>query len=527
MNQPLEANGPDKPTLGSRLLGAEFPHPVENEELIETHISWVVLTGRFAYKFKKPVDLGFVDYSTIELRHQNCLRELEINGVWAADIYLDVVPVFESGERLRIGRHDESAGDGERLIDHAVRMRQFDQESLLSRRLKAGQVTPQMTEMLAGDLAELHHRATAVPYDSELVSRGAIEPAQDNFVYLLKSFQGAGDDRASDDVNRLAVLRDWSEEQIEKIRPLLEKRASTGRVRQCHGDLHLDNLLHIDGRFVPFDAIEFNDRLREVEGLSETAFLAMELSEHGFVSHARRLLNRYVEAANDYQGLTVLRFFLVYRAMVRAKVDRIRQLQGDASESDPASRPEALSPTARDYVAYAERLVAPQSAELWLTYGPSGSGKSTRAGQVVESRGFFRIRADVQRKLLAGIDPFRKSTDEEAAELYSAEMTRRTYAHLLRLAEQILAAGFGVIVDATFLHRDQRRPFFDLARRQGVTPRVLVCDGEESELRSRIAARGVDPSDASAELISDQLASAEPLSGDELSAVVAGSDSGG
>ncbi len=502
------AAAPTEP-LGRRMLEARFPHPVREVELLETHISWVILTGQWAYKLKKPVRFDFLDYSSVQQRLHFCHRELQTNRVWAAGIYQDVVPIFGCGGVLRVGEAGEKPAAGESVVDHAVQMRQFPQSALLAQQLKAGAISPDMMEQLAADLAALHGRIEAVEDRPGLAQRAAIEPALENFEYLLNNLRLDDSDRAK--VDR---LQSWTRQAINAHAALMQRRVDQRRIRNCHGDLHLENLLYLDSHFMPFDGIEFSDTLRQIDVLSEIAFLVMELSEHGYRQHAHRLINRYVEITEDYEGLALLPYYLVYRAMVRAKVDLIRQRQ--ASDDELA----AFSPVGRQYLAYAQGVVQPSTAQLWITYGLSGSGKSVTSKRLVQHRGYFRLRSDVVRKHIAGLDPFTTLSASQLDSLYSAEMTRRTYDRLREQAQQVLSAGFSVIVDATFLKREQRQLFRELAKQLNITFHILHCDAPPEELERRILARQADPSDASVAVLRSQIASAQPPSVDEMPAVI-------
>lgn len=507
-------------SFGERMLDADFPHDVQNIELLETHISWVVLTGKLAYKLKKPIRLDFLDYSTIDLRKKYCDRELQINRVWADDIYKDVVPVFKRANKLRVGTADEPCRDDEEIVDYAVLMNQFPQSALLAEQLKAGNISPEMIETLGAEIANLHMRIEPVPYRADLVRGGAIDPAIENCDYLINELS-----EADPDFSRSTAIKQWTIETADRMQPFMERRARKGSVKECHGDLHLGNILYLDGKFVPFDGVEFNESFSQVEGLDEIAFLAMELSEHGFQPHARRLLNRYLETTGDYESLLLLRYFLVYRAMVRAKVDMIRQVQ--RFECEPStSRPShpRLSADGRKYLDYAKRLLSETSPELWITYGLSGSGKSTASTKVIETRGYFRVRSDVQRKLIACRDPYEKTVAAELPKLYSSEMTDLTYQRLWTIADQILQSGFGVIVDAAFLRAELRQPFRELANQHHVPYHILVCEAPTEELKVRLDQRGIDPSDADASVLQSQLRIAEPPSGDEKDFIVRSSE---
>lgn len=506
----------DQPSLGERMLNADFPHSLGTIELLETHISWVVLTGQYAYKFKKPIRLDFLDYSTLQLRKKYCDRELQLNQAWASEIYLDVVPIFEKDAALRVGVVDDVCQSGETLVDYAVRMNQFPQSALLANQLAAGNVTPAMIESLGEEIAILHQRLDCVAYHDTLVSGGAIDPAIENCDHLIDHLADEDPDR-----KRAEVIKRWTIESIDRLRSTMERRAKNGSIKKCHGDLHLGNILFLDGKFIPFDGVEFNDAFSQVEGLDEIAFLVMELSEHGYRQHARRLINRYVETTSDYESLVLLRYFLVYRAMVRAKVDMIRQAQqSQRGENESATDRPRLSSAGRRYLDYAEFIQGSAAPELWITYGLSGSGKSTASNQVIEKHGFFRVRSDVQRKLIACRDPFEKTPTADLPQLYNREMTGLTYERLLTIADQILRSGFGVIVDAAFLRNDLRAPFQDLARQYQIPFRIVVCEASPEVLKSRLERRGADPSDADASVLVSQMESAEPPCESELPFVI-------
>jgi uncharacterized protein len=485
-------------SLGERLLAAEFPHATGSRHLIETHISWVVLTGEFAYKIKKPVRFSFLDYSTPELRHACCLKELQINRRFAPEIYREVVPIRETGTGLAVG-----TGDG-RVIDHAVRMRQFSQDELLDRQLASGAVGEADMDGLALQLAHYHATAPRVAIQAAEAGRRAVQPAIDNFDFLLAQVEGASALAA------IGALRDWTVKEADRLNDWFALRAAAGAIRECHGDLHLANLLRIGGRFLAFDAIEFNDAFRQIDVIDEISFLAMELHEHGYRSHSSRLINQYLESTADYSALPGLRFYLIYRAMVRAKVDLIRQNQTTGQDRAGLSGP------GWRYVEYAQRVASPPSPELWITHGFSGSGKSSVAMGLVTGRGLIRLRSDVLRKQMLGLDPWQPTPAERLEQAYSSETSRRVYDRMAELARTVLESGFGAIADATFLRRADRDRFAALAADAGVTFRIANCEAPREILESRLRSRLADPSDAKPELLQYQQESADPLTANEL-----------
>lgn len=483
----------------------QFPHPVTERRLLQTHISWVVLTGAWAYKFKKPVRFDFLDYSTLAQRLACCQNELARNRAWAPELYAGLAALIHDRGSWQVVPWPEGVPAGAAVREYAVRMQEFPQAALLANQLAAAAVGPAQIESLAERLASLQRDLPVVQLDAAAAVAAATAPPRENFKYLLGQLPpGAG--RA-----RIAALEAWSAQESARLGPTFIARARAGFVRRGHGDLHLHNVLFWQGKFVPFDGIEFNARLSDIDTLNEIAFLQMELSEHGYTAHAHRFLNRYLESSGDYAGLAVLRYYLVYRALVRAKVDFIRQ--GTSGQAG------TFSPAGEQYLRYAEASSKPVPPRLAITMGFSGSGKSTRAAEWVARDGYVRLRSDVVRKELAGRDPLAKSAAADLPQLYNAQATEATYACLAARAEQILAAGYAVIVDATFLRRRQRQLFLDLAARWGIELQIVACTAPPAELRRRLQARGPDPSDADAEVLRHQLENFDPLQEDEVQRV--------
>ncbi len=496
----------------------QFEHAAPARRLLQTHISWVILTGEWAYKFKKPVRFDFLDYSTLERRLHFCRLELERNRIWAAEIYDGLTAVVSDGERFRVCAWPAALAAGEQVVEYAVRMREFPQTALLAAQLQAGRISLERIEDLASRVADLQRQFDVVELTADAARNGAIEPARENFAYLLEH-SPVGVDR-----DAVEALADWTQQEIGRWRDAFVARARDGFVRRGHGDLHLNNLVYWHERILPFDGIEFNPQLSDIDTQNEIAFLHMELSEHGYPAHAHRFLNRYLEASGDYAGLGLLRFYLVYRAMVRAKIDLIRSVQtGCAGDPASANAGDAaavgFSEEGRRYLRYAHATIAPRPLQLVITFGVSGSGKSTRALQWIEQAGCVRLRSDVIRKQLAGRDPLEKTAAAELPSLYSRDSTVATYERLAELAEQIVRAGYRVIVDATFLRKSERERFRHLAERLDAEFRIVACSAPPEELARRLQARGADPSDADLSVLRRQLQAVDPLEEDELTFV--------
>jgi aminoglycoside phosphotransferase family enzyme/predicted kinase len=485
------------PALIRHMLdAAAYPHDVGEIQLVETHISWVILTGEYAYKVKKPVELGFLDFSTLQARRHFCEEELRVNRRTAAELYLDVVPIASGPDGVRVA--------AEPAVEYAVRMLQFPHAARVDRCLQAGLLGLPEARKLAQTIAEFHRdlppRLDIAPaFEVERV----VKPARNNFLHL--------DPAAFDDESqqRLAVIEAWTLQQAEALAPVFEARARRGAVRECHGDLHLENLLFRQGRFIPFDALEFNPSLRWIDVGNDIAFLVMDLLARGRRDLAYTVLNGWLEETGDYDSLAVMRFYLVYRCMVRAVVTSIRRRQTAVAEPQDSARPEATR-----YVELAAALVDTPPAQLLLMHGFSGSGKTWRSGQLVAELPALRVRSDLERKRLPELDPSQRHVGEVDSGLYAPEVTDRTYRRLAQCCEIGLRAGFDMIADATFLRRVHRDHFLDLAESLGAGFAIVDCSAPRKVLEARIrerAAQRRDASDADLAVLEHQLNHHDPL----------------
>ena len=485
-----------------------YPHPVQPIRIIETHISIVVLTGPFAYKIKKPIDLGFLDFTTLAKRRLYCDEELRLNSRFAPEIYLDVVRICGTPQTPRIG------GTGE-VIEYAVRMREFLQEALADRVLARGELTPRQVDALSAGVARFHSDA---PRSSEIdgfsTSEAVLAPALQNFAQIRLLPGQAGF------MPVLEKVEAWTRREHARLREILAGRKREGLVRECHGDLHLGNIVILEGEPRAFDCIEFNPGLRWIDGMNEVAFLVMDFQAAGRTDFARRFLNGYLEATGDYAGLRVLRYYCAYRAMVRAKVMLMRAGQQGCTPEDKASATALFG----RYFSVAAGCAQPSGSFVLITHGFSGSGKTTLSQPLVELTGAIRVRSDVERKRSHGLAAKDRPGSGIAEGLYGPEATESTYGLLLDLAGIVVEAGHGVIVDATFLQRRQRDMFRALAARAGVPFLIVDFTASEEILRSRILARseqGADASDADLAVLEHQLGTHEPLQADEHESVFA------
>ncbi len=504
-NEPLEAQ---RKLVRALCDPACYPHPVGRICLIETHISFVLLTGSFAYKIKKSVDLGFLDFTTLEKRRWSCQEELRLNARLAAQIYLDVVPIGGTREAPRVG-------SGAQAMEYAVKMIEFPQDALADRVLARDGLMPGHMDALAALVAKFHAGAAC---SHEADRHGAPEivfaSAEQNFAQIRALPAQAAH------LPVLDALEAWTRREQTRLLPVFARRKREGRVRECHGDLHLGNIVFLDDKPLAFDCIEFNPELRWIDVMNEVAFLVMDLLAAGRGNFSARFLNAYLEATGDYGGLSVLRYYLVYRALVRAKIAAMRAEQLQRGSEGLV----ALERQCREYLTLAGSLARVPPGFVAITHGFSGSGKTTLTQSFLELTGAIRIRSDVERKRIRGMAPQERSAEAIGAGLYAPDATAATYDRLLDLAQNILGAGYGVIVDATFLEYGKREMFRRLAARARVPFAIIDFGASPELLRDRVLARsrrGDDASDADLAVLEHQLAAHEPLQNEELANVYA------
>ncbi len=470
-------------------------------EHLETHISHVFLAGDRAYKLKKPVNLGFLDFSTAERRLEFCREELRLNHRLAPELYLGLVAVTGTPDQPRLG------GDGP-VLEYLVEMRRFDQRDRLDHRV----LTPALIDRLAARLAAFHDDLPPAPADSPYGTPEAVlAPMLENFRQIRARSLGvecqAGLDR----------LEEWTRARWRELTPVIEQRRAGGRVRECHGDLHRGNIALVKGEPLFFDALEFAPQLRWIDTASELAFLLMDLEEAGEGSLARQLLNAYLEQSGDYGALQVLDLYQVYRALVRAKVLAIRLGQGELTVEEDAADHQACAGYLALAASYTRRRE--RQPRLLLTSGLSGSGKSWLASQLREVLPLIHLRSDIERKRLFGFAPEERTGSPTDGGIYTPDASFRTYDRLRELAAMILGCGYDVLVDATFLRRDQRRVFRELAAAKGAGFALLVMEAPIEVLRKRVASRqatGADASEAGLAVLERQLRTQEALEAEEM-----------
>jgi len=470
--------------LKSLLKSEAYPEAVDAVELIQTHVSWIFLAGNTAYKIKKPVDFGFLNFSTIDRRRFYCHEEVRLNSRLCPDIYQGVVEVREAPGGAAF------FGDGQ-VIDYAVRMKRLPAERMLGRLVERGEVTAADMRAVARVIADFHRAAATSPAISEY---GRQERIMANWQENLA--QSADDPQTPLSSEELAVIGQWVSSFVEDRAELFEGRIAGGFIRECDGDIHLENICLTDGRICIFDCIEFNERFRYCDTAADIAFLLMDLDYHHRRDLAEAVLDEYQAASGDAGLCGVIDFYKLYRAFVRGKVESFRQSD---SGIEPEKRERAGARSAA-YFRLARGYLERQRLKptLFITCGLTGSGKSTLAAQLSFELGIATYNSDRVRKQLAALPPDSAQRVPFETGLYSAAASEATYAELLRLAEAELAMGRSVVVDACFISREQRRPFGQLAERLALPYVVLHCSCPDAEQRRRLVER-----EASGESVSD------------------------
>jgi len=474
--------------------GLGLAGPVER---IETHISEVFLVGERVFKLKRAVRFPYLDFSNEAKRKDAAEAELRLNRRTAPSIYLGLAAVTRRADgALALAMHDGAEGkDDGTVIEWLVAMRRFPQEALLDAMAAAGRLPVELMEAVAEAVAAFHDAAAvATRFGGAAGMRHAADGVRDAFAEIAAAAPDIFDPAA------VAALTEADEAATESLAPLLDARKAAGRVRRCHGDLHLRNIAMIEGRPAPFDCIEFSEEIACVDVLYDLAFLLMDLAHRDLAAHANATLNRYLEIAGDHEGLAALPLFLASRAAIRAHVT------GTIALGEKGGGRAARVAEARAYLALGNTLVKPPAPRLVAVGGLPGSGKTTvargLAPEIGPVPGAVVLRSDVIRKALAGVDPLTRLGEDG----YSAEMTARTYATLRARAGAVLAAGHSVVVDAVHARPDERAALEAVAAEAGVRFTGLWLEAPARELESRVAGRGADASDATVAVVRKALA---------------------
>jgi aminoglycoside phosphotransferase family enzyme/predicted kinase len=465
---------------------AAYPGPVGAVEVRQTHISAVFLVGDYVYKIKKSVNYGFVDFDTLAKRRHYCDEEVRLNRRLAPDVYLGVVPVTRRDTQL------ELEGNGE-VVEWAVKMRRLPEEATLQNWLQQGKVGDEVIGRLARRIAAFHAQAESgeriATYGRfPVVAKNARENFEHSAVQVGTTVSKSVFQRA----------RTLTEEALALHQALIDRRAEHNIPRDTHGDLRLGHVYYFPNRDPPgdlvvIDCIEFNERFRFADPVSDMAFLYMGLVYQGRRDLADAFAKAYYSSSQDNEGRVLLPLYTSYRAAVRGKVEGLKLARPEMSESD---RTVALSKAKGSWLVALGELEAPSRKPcLILVGGLPGTGKSTLANALAQPANFRVIRSDVVRKELAGVGGV-ECRSEFGQGIYTAEWTKLTYADCLRQAEELLFHGERVLVDANFREDNQRRMFLDAAIRWGVPTVFFLCETEPELLLIRLANRRGDASDA-------------------------------
>lgn len=494
-NADLQPQGFD---LAGLLTGEAFPHAVTGIEVRETHTSWVILTGSYAYKIKKALKLDFIDTSTLANRRHYCDEELRLNRRLAPDLYVDVVGIVSENGRLRIG------GEGT-PVEYAVRMKQFAARDELRWLIENNEVVLEDATALAERLARFHLSAPVAALSNH------DEITQRLYVNVLGNLADLSARLAPLSRGALQRLTGWTHEQAHALEGAFRLREQSGHIRECHGDLHVANIVRSDNRLVPFDCLEFNPQLRWIDVISDLAFLVMDLEDHYRADLAFALLSRYLEVTGDYEGVQLLRFYAVYRALVRAKVDVLSAHQAPARAAEFYDR-------LQKRISTAEHWMNARRGTLILMHGPSGSGKSWLSERLVPAVHAIRVRSDLERKRLSGVSPEQSAAARVGQGIYCSEVSHRTYGRLAECAEDCLQAGFNVVVDASFLDPADRELFRMLAARLRAPFAIVSCEADPMTLAAHVLDRSRErngTSDADLAVLDAQLRNVQPFTKEE------------
>jgi aminoglycoside phosphotransferase family enzyme/predicted kinase len=475
-----------------------YPHPVTIPiQVIQTHISVIFLTGNYAYKLKKAVNFGFLDFSSLEKRKYFLEQEFRLNQPIAPDIYLQVLPLCQEGEDFYWGSHGE-------VVEYILKMNQFPQECLLTNLLAQGMLTPSHLTKLGQGVAKFHQHCSKSDYITNFGTVTQIREAiEDNYQRTQKYLGKA------QTPEQYKNTKEFTDKFLQTRVNLFEQRQARGKIRECHGDLHLGNICYWRDKMQLFDRIEFNEPFRFVDTMCDVAFVVMDLDYQERRDLSNIFLNTYLETTGDWEGLQVLPLYLTRQAYVRAKVNSF--LLDDAAIRDKEKIRALLS--AQKYYHLAYQYTQPRQAQLYITSGISGSGKTTAAKKIAaETEGIY-IRSDAVRKHLAGIP----LDTPGSPEIYTSQMSQQTYTRLFQLGELLLQEGYTVILDAKFDQRQQRAQALDLARLYQVPYQIVYCSAPVDILELRLRQRHDDISDATVDLLEQQRASFEDFSEEEKS----------
>ncbi|MEE3715987.1 AAA family ATPase [Tumidithrix elongata RA019] len=489
------------PILIEQMLSPDFYNHEVTEPIVlmQTHISFVLLTGKYAYKIKKPMNFGFLDFSTLEKRHHFCQEEIRLNRRLAPELYLGVKAIVEKDGKFAFASDEFQEQVGIDAVEYAIQMPQFSQDNLLIELFEAGKLTLDNVVDIGKQLATFHTHAATSEHIASFGTMSAVRTvAEDNYQHTQKYI---GIAQTQDQFDR---TRAYTEKFFAEHDELFRDRIAQGKVKECHGDLHLKNICIYNGKIQIFDCIEFNEPFRNSDVVYDAAFLFMDLQFRGRPDLANAFLNTYLERTGDYAAAQLLPLYCSMRAYIRAKVTSF--LLDDPNI--PADVKQNAQQEASAYYQLAYEYTQPQQGKLWLMSGLSGSGKSTTAKALAQKTGALHLRSDAVRKHLAGIDLMERGGQE----LYTPEMTQRTYNKLCELGILLAKEGFTVILDAKYDRLTSRSQVLEAADRARIPTKIIYCHAPIEVLKTRVGDRtqaNRDIADATVDLLASQKASFE------------------
>ncbi len=461
------------PALVQALLASEaYPHHPSEIELVQTQMSFIFLTGDYVYKVKKAVNLGYLDYTTLERRKYFCHQEVILNRRLCPDVYLDVVAISRENGKFFI----EGRG---KAIEYAVKMRQLPQQRMMDNLLRDNQVTKEMIATVAQRVEEFHRKAET---NKEISSFGdlsiVVTNTEENFTqtekYIGVSIPG----------EKYDAIKSYTQDFINNNVSLFGQRIKKGKIRDCHGDLHAAHVCFTDGICI-FDCIEFNDRFRYGDVASDIAFLAMDLDYHGRPDLSQHFVKSYEKFSGDRETGQLINFYKCYRAYVRGKVENFKL---DDPHIPKEEKEEALSKATKCFdLAYS--YIKGKKPTLFITTGLIGSGKTALAQTLSRRMALAVISSDDVRKGLANIPSSEHRFEEFDSGIYAPAFSRKTYDEMLHQAKQILKAGQSVIIDASFRKATERNKAMKLAQEMGNDFKAIECVCDEETIKKRLSHR--------------------------------------
>ncbi|MBI2852361.1 MAG: AAA family ATPase [Chloroflexi bacterium] len=484
------------PEIAEALLDPRaYPEKPERIEMVQTQMSFVFLTGDYVYKVKKPVNLGYLDYTTLEKRRYFCQREVELNQRLCPETYLGVVPLTRRRKKIVLGGRSEA-------VDYAVKMRQLPRDRMLDVLLGKEQVIPEMISQVAQKVVEFHRKAETSAVIRTFGNIFTIRTNTDENFRQTEKYTGVTISQS-----KYERIKYYTGQFLKSEDFLLEQRVAGDRIRDCHGDLHAAHVCFSDGICI-YDCIEFSDRFRYGDVASEVAFLAMDLDHHGRADLSRAFVNTYVDSSGDKELIGVLNFYKCYRAYVRGKVESFKLDDPYISDTEKQDVREAAA-SYFDLAGFYTRA----KPVLFITVGLMGTGKTALARALAKRTGTVVISSDVTRKQLASVPLTEHRFEQLNAGIYSQDFTRRTYDTMFAAAGRILAEGGSVILDASFIKSEERLKARELARETGADFFVLECKLGEEQVKQRLTQRLEEGtvSDGRWEIYGPQKKSFEPV----------------